>query len=254
MRFASLGSGSEGNALLVHAGQTMIMVDCGFGLRETVARCARLGIDAASIDAIVVTHEHSDHVGGVPRLARRFDIPVWLTFGTLAATESRWDGCALRGFDSHDAFVVNDLEVRPFPVPHDAREPAQMVLSDGDRRLGVLTDVGETTPFIEASLSGCDALFLEANHCEDLLFHSRYPVGLKARIAGRYGHLSNRAAAELLAVVAGPRLQHVVAAHLSRENNRAELARGAFAAALGGTLDGLHIASQDDGLDWVTIA
>ncbi len=254
MRFASLGSGSEGNALLVQAGQTTIMVDCGFGLRETVDRCARLGVDAASIDAIVVTHEHSDHVGGVPRFARRFEIPVWLTFGTLAATESRWDGCTLRGFDSHDAFVVDDLEVQPFPVPHDAREPAQMVISDGDRRLGVLTDVGETTPFIETSLSGCDALFLEANHCEDLLFQSRYPARLKARIAGRYGHLSNKAAATLLAAVAGPQLQHVVAAHLSRENNRADLARAAFSAALGGAHDGIHIASQDDGLHWVTIA
>lgn len=230
------------------------MVDCGFSLRETVDRCARLGVDAESIDAIVVTHEHSDHVGGVPRFARRFDIPVWLTFGTLAATASRWDGCTLRGFDSNDAFMVDELEVQPFPVPHDAREPAQMVISDGERRLGVLTDVGETTPFIEASLSGCDALFLEANHCEDLLFHSRYPARLKARIAGRFGHLSNRAAAALLAAVAGPQLQHVVAAHLSRENNRADLARAAFASALGGVHDGVHIASQDDGLNWVTIA
>lgn len=254
MRFASLGSGSEGNALVVQAGVTTIMIDCGFGLNETISRCARLGVAADAIDAIVITHEHSDHVGGAPRIARRFGIPVWLTFGTLAATESRWEGCALRGFDSHDAFVVGDIEVHPFPVPHDAREPAQMAVSDGVRKLGVLTDVGETTMFIEQSLADCDALFLEANHCEDLLAHSAYPPSLKARIAGRFGHLSNRASADLLSRLVNPKLQRVVAAHLSKQNNRPDLARAAFAGALGTTDEDVLVASQDAGLQWVSIA
>jgi phosphoribosyl 1,2-cyclic phosphodiesterase len=254
MRFASLGSGSEGNALIVQAGSSTIMVDCGFGVRETIRRCARLGLDPEAIDAIVITHEHSDHVGGAPRFARRFATPVWLTFGTLSATQSWWDGCTLRGFDSSDAFLVGDLEVQPFPVPHDAREPAQLCVSDGTRKLGVLTDVGETTPHIEAALADCDALFLEANHCEDLLFKSNYPPSLKARIAGRYGHLSNAASADLLSRVAGARLQRVVAAHLSRQNNRAALAQTALAAALGGALDDIFVASQDDGIGWVSVA
>ncbi len=253
MRFASLGSGSEGNALVVQVAQTTVMIDCGFGIRETVNRCARLGLAPERIDAIIITHEHADHVGGAPRFARRFGIPVWLTFGTLSATESRWDGCTLRGFDSHDAFLVGDIEVLPFPVPHDAREPAQMTLTDGQRRLGVLTDVGETTPHIEASLSDCDALFLEANHCEDMLLRSSYPPRLKERISGRYGHLSNVASAEILAHVASSRLQRVVAAHLSRENNRAHLAKDAFAAALGGAAEDIFVATQDEGLEWVTI-
>ncbi len=254
MRFASLGSGSEGNALVVQAGATTVMVDCGFGIAETIRRCQRLGLNPESISAIVITHEHGDHVGGAPRFARRFGIPVWLTFGTLAATESRWDGCTLRGFDSHDAFVVSDIEVQPFPVPHDAREPAQMALTDGVRKLGVLTDVGETTLFIEQSLAECDALFLEANHCEDLLAHSAYPLSLKKRIAGRFGHLSNRASADLLSRLANPKLQRVVAAHLSRQNNRADLARAAFAQALGAADEEVLVASQDEGLEWVTIA
>ena len=253
MRFASLGSGSEGNALVVQAGGTTIMIDCGFGINETIRRCARLGLAPEAIDAIVITHEHSDHVGGAPRFARRFALPVWLTFGTLSATQSRWDECTLRGFDSHDAFVVGELEVQPFPVPHDAREPAQMTVNDGTRKLGVLTDVGETTAHIEASLADCDALFLEANHCEDMLSHSQYPPSLKARIAGRYGHLSNRASAELLGRVAGDRLQRVVAAHLSRQNNRAELAQAAFAAALGGQIEDIWVASQDEGIGWVVL-
>lgn len=254
MRFASLGSGSEGNALVVQAGASTVMIDCGFGVKETIRRCACLGLAPESIDAIVITHEHSDHVGGAPRFARRFDIPVWLTFGTLAATESRWDGCTLRGFDSHDAFLVGDLEVQPFPVPHDAREPAQMTVSDGIRKLGVLTDVGETTAHIERSLADCDALFLEANHCEDLLWQSSYPPSLKVRIAGRFGHLSNRASADLLARIAGDRLQRVVAAHLSRQNNRAELAQAALAGALGAVADDIFVASQDDGIGWVALA
>jgi phosphoribosyl 1,2-cyclic phosphodiesterase len=254
MRFASLGSGSEGNALVVQAGTSTVMIDCGFGIRETVRRCARLGLAPEAIDAIVITHEHSDHVGGAPRFARRFAIPVWLTFGTLSATESRWDGCTLRGFDSNDAFLVGDLEVQPFPVPHDAREPAQMTVSDGIRKLGVLTDVGETTPHIEVALAACDALFLEANHCEDLLRKSNYPPSLKARIAGRYGHLSNRASADLLRRVAGSRLQRVVAAHLSRQNNRAALAQAALAASLGAALDDIFVATQDDGIGWVGLA
>ena len=254
MRFASLGSGSEGNALIVQVAQTTVMIDCGFGIKETTTRCARLGLSPERIDAIIITHEHADHVGGAPRFARRFSIPVWLTFGTLSATESRWDGCTLRGFDSHDAFLVGDIEVLPFPVPHDAREPAQMTLTDGQRRLGVLTDVGETTPHIEASLSDCDALFLEANHCEELMYRSSYPPRLKERITGRYGHLSNIASAQILKRVASSRLQRVVAAHLSRENNRPALAKQAFAEALGGVADDIFVATQDDGLEWVTIA
>lgn len=254
MRFASLGSGSEGNALVVQAGATTVMIDCGFGVNETVARCARLGLAPESISAIVITHEHGDHVGGAPRFSRRFDIPVWLTFGTLSATESRWDGCMLRGFDSHDAFVVGDLEVQPFPVPHDAREPAQMSVSDGTRKLGVLTDVGETTAHIESSLADCDALFLEANHCETLLSQSSYPPSLKARIAGRFGHLSNAASAAMLQRIASARLQRVVAAHLSRQNNTAELVRTAFANAIGGHNDDIWVATQDDGVAWIDLS
>lgn len=253
MRFASLGSGSEGNALIVQVAQTTVMIDCGFGVAETINRCARLGLAPEHIDAIIITHEHADHVGGAPRFARRFGVPVWLTFGTLCATESRWDGCTLRGFDSHDPFLVGDIEVLPFPVPHDAREPAQMTLTDGQRRLGVLTDVGETTAHIEASLSDCDALFLEANHCEDMLYRSSYPPRLKERISGRFGHLSNVAASEILKRVASGRLQRVVAAHLSRENNRTNLAKDAFADALGGTAEDIFVATQDQGLEWITI-
>lgn len=255
MRFASIGSGSEGNGLVVEAGRTRVLVDCGFGLRDTVARLARLGVEPDSIDAILVTHEHQDHVGGVASFAARHDIPVWSTFGTLTVMGDRFDGVAqVYGFDSHDAFAIGDLAVHPFPVPHDAREPVQFVISDGIHRVGMLTDIGGSTPFVQACLSGCDALVLECNHDLDLLAESTYPRSLKQRISGRFGHLHNEAAAALLAALDTRKLQHVIAAHLSQQNNTPAKARAALAGALGCAADWIGIADQADGFDWRSLA
>lgn len=255
MRFCLLGSGSRGNALVVEAGsgsrRTRVLLDCGFTLREVEERLAVRGLQVGDLDAIVVTHEHGDHASGVFRLARRHGLPVWLTHGTRSACaaliEARDD---LRLFDSHQGFAIGDLQVTPFPVPHDAREPAQFVFGDGARRLGVLTDVGEATRHIETVLSGVDALVLECNHDRQLLAGSRYHDALKRRIGGRLGHLANDSAAALLAAIDTTRLQHLVAAHLSAENNRAELALEALARALGCTPDWLVVATQDEGLGW----
>jgi len=255
VRFASIGSGSEGNGLVVEAGRTRILVDCGFGVKDTVTRLARHGVDPESLTAILVTHEHNDHAGGVPAFAGRYDIPVWMTFGTMMVIGDRFDGVAqVCGFDSHDAFSVGDLEVRPFPVPHDAREPAQFVVSDGAFRVGVLTDIGASTPFVEASLSGCDALVLECNHDRDLLAESDYPSSLKQRIMGRFGHLHNEAAAELLGKLDTSRLQHVIAAHLSQQNNTPAKARAALAGALRCAEEWIGIADQAEGFGWRALA
>lgn len=251
MRFASLGSGSEGNGLLVQAGSTCVMIDCGFGVRDAASRLARHGVGPEQVSAILVTHEHADHVGGVPAFAARHGIPVWATFGTLQAASARFDGFeGVYGFDSHDCFAVGDLEIRPFPVPHDAREPVQFVVSDGVHRLGVLTDIGTSTPYVEASLSGCDALVLECNHDRDLLAGSDYPFMLKQRIAGRFGHLHNGAAAEILTRIDTSRLKHVVAAHLSQQNNTPDRARAALATALHCAEEWIGIADQTAGFGW----
>jgi len=251
MRFASLGSGSEGNGLVVEAGGSRLLIDCGFGVRDAAARLARLGIEPGSLSAILVTHEHADHVGGVPAFAARHGIPVWLTFGTLDVVGERFARTErVYGFDSHDAFAIGDLEVWPFPVPHDAREPVQFVVGDGQHRLGVLTDLGVSTPHVEASLSGCDALVLECNHDVGMLADGDYPYPLKQRIAGRLGHLDNEAAAALLASLDTSRLRHVVAAHLSQQNNTPERARAALARALNCTPDWIGIADQVDGFGW----
>ena len=152
MRFACLGSGSEGNGLVVEAGTTRLLIDCGFGVRDTVVRLGRIGIAPESVTAIIVTHEHTDHIGGVAAFAMRYGTPVWLTFGTLATVAERFaDLPQVRGFDAYDVFAIDAIEVRPFPVPHDAREPVQFVCSDGEWRLGVLTDLGVSTAHVEAS-------------------------------------------------------------------------------------------------------
>lgn len=251
MRFASLGSGSEGNGLVVESGGTRILIDCGFGVRDTRKRLGRLGLTPASLDAILVTHEHADHIGGVPAFAAKYDIPVWATFGTLTVVSDRFEGMSrVYGFDSHDRFALGSLEIQPVTVPHDAREPVQYVIGDGSRRLGVLTDIGMSTAHVEACLSGCDALVLECNHDLAMLASGDYPFSLKQRIASRLGHLHNEAAAQLLSRIDTSRLVHIIAAHLSRENNTPELAGLALATALNCATGWIGIANQFTGFDW----
>ena len=251
MRFASLGSGSQGNCLIVDAGETKLLLDCGFSVRATLARLARLGIAPEEIAAVLVTHEHSDHIAGVFKFASRYEIPVYLTHGTrdaVSAAKSQLRDC--RVIDSHAAFAIGALEVRPFPVPHDAREPVQYVFSDGAHCLGVLTDSGSITQYVVDMLSACDALVLECNHDSGLLAASAYPAMLKRRIAGNFGHLANEQAASLLRQIRASQLQHLVAAHLSEQNNRPQLATRALASALDCAEAWIGVADQQSGFAW----
>ncbi len=251
MRFAILGSGSEGNALVVQAGQSRVLLDCGFSVSETVSRLARLGLAVEQLDGIVVTHEHSDHVSGVARLARQHTIPVWMTHGTLRAhfqTLGRLPG--ITEISPNVPFSIGDVDLLPYTVPHDAAEPVQYVFSNGAAKLGVLTDVGCATPHIEATLAGCHALVLECNHDVDMLANGDYPYPLKRRVGGRLGHLSNEDAAALLARLDTTQLQHIVAAHISRKNNLPELATRALSGALGCAEEWVAVATQDEGLGW----
>ncbi len=253
MRFASLASGSRGNCLVAEAGVTRVLVDCGLSPRETERRLARLGLAPAKLSAILVTHEHDDHVGHAYPFAARHALPVYLTHGTRRAQEDAGaaaDGVELRLIEGRAPFAVGDVRVEPFTVPHDAREPVQFVLGDGARRLGVLTDLGTSTAHVETVLSGCDALVLETNHDLDLLWGGDYPKWLKERIGGPFGHLDNAAAGRLLAALERSRLKHVVAAHLSQQNNTAALARAALAQALGCEADWVGVATQDEGFGW----
>ncbi len=251
MRFASLGSGSEGNALVVQVGRTCVLMDCGFNLTETVFRLARLGLSPDVLSGIVVTHEHGDHVAGVARLARNYQLPLWLTHGTLRAQFKAMGSLPMvTEINPHSPFVIGDVQVQPYLVPHDAAEPVQYVFGNGERRLGVLTDVGSSTPHIEKTLSGCDALVLECNHDAELLANGDYPYSLKQRVGGRFGHLNNAAAGQLLARLDNSRLQHIMAAHLSRKNNTPQLAVKALSMALNCSEDWVGVATQEEGFAW----
>src|ERR1700733_3208667 len=194
MRFASLGSGSEGNALLVESVSgtttTRVLLDCGFSAKEVERRLARLDVRADQIDAILITHEHTDHIGCALTLGRKWSIPLHMSWGTARATGADEASVDLHGLWGDESVAIGNLSVLPYTVPHDAREPLQYVFSDGACRLGVLTDIGTSTPHISAVLSGCDGLVLECNHDAQMLAASRYPPSLKARIGGNHGHLN----------------------------------------------------------------
>lgn len=257
LRFRSLGSGSTGNATLVEASSggriSRLLVDCGFALRHLDTRLARAGLAAGDIDAIFITHEHGDHIGCARALSRRERIPVWMSEGTWLATGGHdFEGRLQLARDSVD-IEVGDLCIQPFTVPHDAREPLQLRCTDGARSLGVLTDLGHATPHVLARLMGLDALLLEFNHDSDLLAGSAYPPFLKQRVGGNYGHLSNAAAAAIARAVHHGGLRHVLAAHLSEQNNRPEIVRRVMAEALGATEQDMLTATAAEGSPWLDL-
>jgi phosphoribosyl 1,2-cyclic phosphodiesterase len=257
MQFASLGSGSAGNGLLVEHQNTTLLMDCGFGIRDAVSRLARLGIAPDSLNGILVTHEHEDHAGGVFKLANKFQIPVWLTYGTFKMVERllpEKHGLTINLIDSHQTFDIGDIQIQPFPVPHDAREPVQYVFSNGDKKLGVLTDTGTSTPHIEAMLTACDALLLECNHDLDMLLNGPYTWTLKQRVSSRLGHLDNQSSAAILANIDTSKLQHLIAAHLSAKNNSVAMVKQALCPVLNCAEDWIGVADQELGFAWREIA
>lgn len=249
IRFASLGSGSKGNATLIEYGATRVMVDCGFYLRDAENRLRALGVEPETLQGILVTHEHNDHIGGVSRLARKYAIPVYMTMGTCSVWNDP-EVPALHHINPHEAFDIGELRVQPFPVPHDAREPCHYVFEGGGRRVGVISDAGSITPFMREQLSGCDALMLEFNHDVQMLADGPYPPSLRARVGGNLGHLSNVQAAQLLTQIDVSRLQHLVLTHISEKNNKPELALAAARDALGHAPEWLICARQNDGFAW----
>ena len=252
-RFASLGSGSRGNATLIQGGGSTLLIDCGFPFREIRRRCEALGVEPEQIDAVFVTHEHGDHTRGIGPTARALGCPVWMSHGTWhAADYGEIPGLNL--FNSHGGPVrIGALEIQPVPVPHDAREPAQYIVKGEGRRLGLLTDLGSHTPHLLDVYREVDALVLECNHDSLMLSEGPYPPALQARVGGAWGHLNNGQAADFLRAIEHARLQHLAAAHLSEKNNLPELAVQALSGAVPGIGSRLSVLEQDRVSAWMEI-
>nr|WP_232239813.1 MBL fold metallo-hydrolase [Pseudomonas alkylphenolica] len=233
---------------MIASGNTLVLVDCGFSLRETERRLALLGVHAQQLSAVLVTHEHADHVHGVGLLSRRYNVPVYLSQGTLRGMRKPVEAAGFLA--ANEQLQIGGLTVRAVGVSHDALEPLQYVFDDGSRRFGVLTDLGSYDTTVLEHYRGLNALLIEANHCRDLLGRGPYPMFLKQRVGGDYGHLNNHQAARLVSELDWQNLQHLVLAHLSSKNNQPQLARQCFVDTLGCDPDWLQVANQDCGLDW----
>jgi len=224
MRFLSLGSGSRGNATLLQSDETLVLVDCGFTLRELQRRLALVSLDIEQVDALILTHEHSDHMKGALPLSRR-GIPVWATAGTLRRCQ--WhETSELHQINANaSGFRIGEIEIMPFTVPHDAAEPCQYRFSDRRHHVGILTDTGSITSHIVSQLQGLDALLLEFNHDIDMLRNGPYPYALQRRVGGDHGHLNNGQSMQLVERLDHDNWQHLVGAHISEKNNDPGLVR-----------------------------
>ena len=250
-RFASLGSGSRGNATLVEWGEAALLIDCGFSLKETEKRLARFDKVPSDLRAILVTHEHGDHIKGVAALARRHCIPVYMTPGTFLSRDLG-ELPDLRLIEAYAPFEIAGINVLPVAVPHDAREPAQFIFEYSGRRLGVLTDLGSISAHVEACYQNLDAMVLEANHDPAMLASGSYPPSLKQRVGGLWGHLSNQQAAGFLQRLDCARLQHLVVAHISQQNNSLALAQAALSG-VAAEIQQVTYACQNEGFDWLSV-
>tara|TARA_B100000614_G_C14539787_1_gene489835 strand:+ start:179 stop:934 length:756 start_codon:yes stop_codon:yes gene_type:complete len=240
-----LASGSKGNAVFVSTGDTAVLVDAGLSGVEIQRRLDTIGERPEHLKAIVITHEHTDHVKGAGILSRRFDIPVFITRDTWRACSNLGKIDRLEFFEVGTEFTVGDMTVTPFSISHDARDPAGLTLACGGKKIGLATDLGLANSLVKYHLSGSNALYLESNHDPRMLDNGPYPWHLKQRIKGRHGHLSNMDARDLVAELHHGDLSHLVLAHLSEENNCPDKAAAEVAKGLNGSDTALYVAGPD---------
>ena len=234
LSFTSLNSGSNGNCYYIENQQDAILVDAGITCRETEKRMERLGLSISKVRAIFVSHEHSDHIRGIPVIAKKYNLPVFITDGTLKMSGFSLESDLLKTFKAHEAVQIGGLEITAFPKFHDAAEPHSFIISYNGIKVGVFTDIGIPCEHVIRYFSSCHAAFLEANYDEEMLENGRYPHHLKARISGDLGHLSNKQALELFCTN-GTHMSHLLLSHLSRDNNNPDLVLELFKSRSQGT-------------------
>lgn len=249
MRVCSLGSGSKGNATLVQSGDTTLLVDCGFGLREAESRLAERGISPESLSAILVTHEHGDHLKGAPMLANKYRVPLYASHGTSRHFKRNVPSAKL--ICAAGDWSIGDIQIKPVTVPHDSDEPIQFVFASQGKTFGLLTDLGSITKHIIEAYQQCNILMLECNHDINMLKAGPYPPSLKRRVGGRFGHLNNEQARDFLSNMTGRNLQKVLISHISEHNNDPNLALDTIAPSLTGYEIETSLLSQQAGCDWV---
>ncbi len=253
MRLCALGSGSRGNATLIDSGNTRLLIDCGFAARELEERAQQADFCLTELDAILVTHEHGDHIRGVGAVSRRYQVPVFSTHGSLRSGK-----CGKltqnQTISPHaENFSIGDIEVQPVAVPHDAAEPCQFIFKAANKRLGILTDLGCITPLIKQAYQQLDMLLLECNHDTQMLHDGPYPPALQRRVGGDYGHLNNQQAMTLLEQMDLPALQQLVIGHLSEKNNHPEKVMQAVEERVVALIDRYEILQQDEISNWFEI-
>ena len=241
-----LASGSKGNAIFMSDGCTSILVDAGLSGIEIERRLKSKGLSPEGLDAILVSHEHADHIQAVGVLSRRFKLPVYISGKTKRAARSHLGNIHnMITFECGSGFKIKTLSIRPFSVSHDAEDPAGFTFQGNGSKIGIATDLGHVTSLVKEHLKQCDLLILEANHDPTMLIEGPYPWPLKQRIQSRVGHLSNQDSRQLLCEVNHDRLSHVILAHLSETNNTPQKAKGEVGQALSDCRIRLDVASQD---------
>ena len=225
---ASINSGSNGNCYYVGNSEEAILVDAGISLKETEKRMSRLGLDLTKVKAIFISHEHSDHITGLPGLSKKYQLPVYITAATLKGCNLPVEEHLVFTFQKDHPVNIGSLSVNAFSKTHDAADPHSFVVSQAGLRIGVMTDIGNCCAEVVKHFSSCQAVFLESNYCEDMLANGRYPYFLKKRISGGQGHLSNREALDLFTRHRSQSLTHLILSHLSSNNNNRELVHNLF--------------------------
>ena len=226
-KFCSLYSGSSGNSLFVQTRKTNLLVDCGESAKRIVNSLSDIDVNIEDIDAILVTHEHSDHVKSLGTLSRKYNIPVYTNIETLEAMPEQKNKIQMNNihlFDFSKDFDIGDLHIHPFSIPHDAANPCAFNIFHNDKKISIATDIGHITPEIIHNLEKSIFVLLESNYDPNILKYSPYPYHLKERISGPYGHLSNEIAAETISNLINSGLKNAMLGHLSKENNFPELA------------------------------